>query len=378
MATEGSQGTGTEGVGALDDLELLVDADSHVTESLDDILPYMDDRYGGIKEMIELSAMPMSDVFSITAPTPIFAYINQSEDVEVFGGDAGPEGKLEMMDEHGIDYSVINPTLTAVLNTVNNTRMAVALAEAYNGFVLDNFVDADERLKVTMMVAPQKPSIAAEEIDRHADERDVVGVFMPTAGLVPPPGHEMYDPIYEAAQAHELPVVFHSNTGGVHRAFPVMHNWTETFALEHALMHPFTHMWYLASMVFEGVPVKFPDLDLVFSEAGIGYIPYTLWRLDDHYLEMPHDVPALEKLPSEYVRDHWHFSTQPLGHTARDGSHIARMIEMIDPELVMYSADMPHPDFDPPGELFDRIRGGLDGEATAGVMGNTAAEVFDI
>ena len=378
MSTEGTTRSGTGAPGSLDDLELLVDADSHVTESLDDILPYMDDRHRGIREMIELSDMPMSDVFSITAPTPIFAYNNQSDDVEVFGGEAGPAGKLEMMDEHGIDYSVINPTLTAVLNTVNNTRVAVALARAYNGYMLDNFVDADERLKVTVMVPPQKPSIAAEEIDRHAGERDVVGVFVPTAGLVPPPGHEMYDPIYEAAEDHDLPVVFHSNTGAVHRAFPVVHNWTESYALEHALMHPFTHMWYLASMVFEGVPVKFPELDFVFSEAGIGYVPYTLWRLDDHYLEMPHDVPALEKLPSEYVREQFHFSTQPLGHTARNGANIARMIEMIGPELVMYAADMPHPDFDLPGELFDRIRGGLDGETTAGVMGNTAAEVFGI
>ncbi|MEF8822280.1 MAG: amidohydrolase family protein, partial [Halovenus sp.] len=152
----------------------------------------------------------------------------------------------------------------------------------------------------------------------------------------------------------------------------------ETYAEDHAMVHPFTAMWNLTTMLFRGVPERFPDLKFVFQEAGIGWIPYTLWRLDDHYLELSDEIPALDRLPSEYVHEQFYFTTQPLGHTARNPEHLAMAIEMAGPDNLMYSSDLPHPDFDPPEELFDRINGHFDRETVAGIMGETACEVYDL
>ena len=367
-------------VTSLDNLDVVVDADSHFTETIGDLIPYIDERrHGAAKKLIEASDLKLNEVYTLTVASPGFAYASQSDTIEDTDEAAEPEGhveqKLATMEEHGLTHAVINPTLNLIISSVNNTRFAVALADAYNSWVLDVLEDAPDNIKANLVVAPQKPSAAAEEIDRRADEDRFVGVQLVASGLVPPPGHEWYNPIYQAAEDHGLPVAMHSGVGQTPKSFPVQFYWNETFAADHAIGHPFSHMWNLTSMIFEGVPERY-DLDFIFQEAGIGYVPFMMGRLDDHYLEMSYEIPALEKLPSEYVRDQFYFTTQPLGHVADNPKYIADIIEMIGPDRVMYSADIPHPDFDPPEELFSHINNNLDDEDVRAIMGETAADLY--
>jgi predicted TIM-barrel fold metal-dependent hydrolase len=363
---------------SLDSVDVIVDTDAHVTESIDDLVMYMDDNHEGIRRIIEDAAHPSHDVYSVAHPLPPFIHTEAFGDVYGDKPTGTVEAKRSEMEEFDLDYSILGPTLNLALATVNNDHAAVALANAYNSWVLDQFIDADETIRTPVVAAPQVPERAAEEIDDRADEDGVVAVTIPSTGLVPPAGHRIYDPIYEAAEDNDLPVMFHSGSGATADIFPVMRKWAETYAEDHAMVHPFTAMWNLTTMLFRGVPERFPDLTFVFQEAGIGWIPYTLWRLDDHYLELSDEIPALDRLPSEYVHEQFYFTTQPLGHTARNPEHLAMAIEMAGPDNLMYSSDLPHPDFDPPEELFDRINGHFDRETVAGIMGETACEVYDL
>jgi len=378
MATTEQSGT----VNSLDDLEMVVDADSHFTETIGDIMPYVDEsKHRAAKELMEASDLKLSEIYSLTVASPGFAYASQDTTIENSEESRQPEGhveeKLASMEEHGITHSVIGPTLNLTLASVNNSRFAVALANAYNSWVLDVLDGAPENLKATLLVAPQKPSKAAEEIDARADEDRFVAVELVASGLVPPPGHEWYNPIYQAAEDNDLPISMHSSVGQTPMTFPIQFYWNETFAVDHAIGHPFSHMWNLTSMLFEGVPERY-DLEFVFKEAGIGYVPYMMGRLDDHYLEMSYELPAVEKLPSKYIQDQFYFTTQPLELTPRDPKHIAWWVEMIGAESVVYSGDFPHPDFDPPEEFFDRICRHFDGEMTAKLMGETSADVHGL
>ena len=369
-------------VKSLDQLEVVVDADSHFTETVGDILPHVDEkRHGAAKKLMEASDLKLNEVYTLTVASPGFAYAAQGDTIKNSDDASSSQGhveqKLDTMEEHGITHSIINPTLNLVISSVNNTRFAVALANAYNSWVLNVLDDAPDSIKANISVAPQKPSKAAEEIDRQANEDDFVGVQLVASGLVPPPGHEWYNPIYEAAEAHDLPVSMHSGVGQTPKSFPIQFYWNETFAADHAIGHPFSHMWNLTSMLFEGVPERY-DLDFVFQEAGLGYVPFMMGRLDDHYLEMSYELPALEQMPSEYMRDQFSFCTQPLEMTPRNPQQIAYFIEMIGEESVLYSGDFPHPDFDPPEELFDRVCGFFDAKVTEKLMGKSAADVYDL
>ena len=211
-----------------------------------------------------------------------------------------------------------------------------------------------------------------------AAEDDIVGVQIPGAGLIPPAGHEWYDPIYEAAQDNDLVVAMHSGNGATWSVFPVQRYWAETFVEDHAFTFPIEPMWHLVSMVFRGVPERFPDLDFVFQEAGAEWLGWIMGRLDDHYLQCSQDVPFLTKLPSEYIREGFYLGSQPLGHRA-DPDHTAALLEVAGgAETVLFATDHPHPDFDPPGELFETLGGRFDEEEIRGMMGETALDVFGL
>jgi len=361
---------------SLENIDPVVDADTHFNETIDEVLAYMDDRFEAVRRQVEGAQLPLNEIFTLGLNTALHPY-EGDRDAQVIGNFRDSNDKFGELDEYGIDIGILEPSLFSTLSSVTNSQFAVALANAYNSFVLDTFDAVGDRIKLSMLVAPQKPEEAAAEVDDRADEDTFVKVLLPGTGLVPPPGHERYDPIYEAATRHDLPVGFHTGGSSLH-AFPMQYWWNETYAEDHTIFHPFSLMWAVTSMVFRGVPVRYPDLEFVFSEAGIGWIPYLEARLDDHYMEYSYDVPALKKLPSEYMRNQFHYTTQPLGHIAHNPDQIARWIEMIGADRVMYSADLPHHDFDTPDELYDRIHGHLDHDDIERVMGHNAADLYGL
>lgn len=369
-----------EEIRSIDQLDQVVDADAHVMEAVDDLLPYIDARHEASRRIIQSAKRPLADIYSVTHALPPFAFVEtyHGDDVDIDNEDAySPDEKLREMSDFGIDYGILDPTLNLGLTTVENRQIAVALANAYNSWILDEYLDDTEEFVASILVPPQKPDAAAEEIDRRASEDDMVGVFIPSTGVVPPLGHEMYDPIYEAAQAHGLPIVQHGGNLATTHVFPTQRRWNETYTENHVIVHPFGHMWNLTTMLVRGVPERFPDLEFVFQESGVAWIPYFAWRIDDHYMELSHEF-HVDRLPSEYLKDQFYFTTQPLGHTAHNPEHLAAIIDITGPESIMYASDLPHTDFDPPSELFDRIRGHFDAEQVRGMMGETAATVFDL
>jgi predicted TIM-barrel fold metal-dependent hydrolase len=357
----------------------IVDTDAHVTETVDDLLPYFDEQYSALERRIGNANHKLYDVYSVSHPTNPSIH---SEFGDIYSEDNAPaqerHAKLSEMEQFDIDRAVLDPTLNLALNTVDNPQFQVALSNAYNDWILDTFTDHEEALKATAVVPPARPEEGAAEIDRVAGETDIVGVQIPSTGLVPPAGARTYDPIYEAASDHGLPVCFHGAASSTFHIFPTMRQFNNTYAEDHALVHPYTQMWQLTTLLYRGIPERFPTLEFVIQESGIGWIPYLLWRLDDHYMELSDDLPLLTKLPSEYVSESIYFTSQPLGLTAKRQKHLAMMLELAGPENVLYASDLPHADFDPPEELFDRVAPHFAESTVREMMGETASEVFGI
>lgn len=365
MAETGSTST----YNTVTELETIVDADAHLTESVGDYLPYMDEKYEVIRRKIE-STDAARTVFSATMTAP-------GDHTHYGGGTADLNSKLGNIREFGLDKAVLSPSRTLGINTVNDPDFAMALANAYNSWVLDEFVDQANQLYAKIVVSPKKPDKAAEEIDDRAKEDGFVGVLLPPGGLIPPAGHPMYDPIYGAAEDNGLPVTHHGTITAMRQHFPVLAQWLEKYAEDALFGHPFEIITAFGTSMTRGVPERFPDLDLVFDEGGIGWVPEFMGRLDDQYMTRGEEMPHLDKLPSEYVGEQVHFTTQPILPTHGNHEFIVALFEMIGIDGVMYSADLPHPTFDPPEELFDQIST-MDREQVSQIMAGNAVDLYGL
>lgn len=290
---------------------------------------------------------------------------------------SGPDQlDAELRGDFHVDYPIINPF--AGLSKYHVHDLATALMRGYNLALMDIFLDEYDQFHGMIEVAPQQPTKAAEEIDDYAGENSIVGVWMLSTGASPPLGDPKYDPIYEAAEDNGLPVAYHgAGPGAFHREFPVHDIEMQSMMEIHSLAHPWNQMQTLVSLTVNGAFEKFSDLDFVFLEAGIGWLPYMMFRLNSEYGMRRMEAPLLERTPEEYIRENCYVSTQPLGEplTATDMHHL---IDVVGADNIMFASDYPHWDFDHPDGLDRHLREMFDEEQREKVLFGNANDVFDL
>ena len=78
------------------------------------------------------------------------------------------------------------------------------------------------------------------------------------------------------------------------------------------MARPQTAMAHLASLICEGVFEKFPDFRFLLIEHDFFWVPGMLWHMDSDWKALRDYTPWVKKLPSEYVRNHVRFGSQPM------------------------------------------------------------------
>lgn len=257
--------------------------------------------------------------------------IEQAEDYE------------ETRKKFNIDKVIFSPGIGFKIFQIPDRQTRIAYMRAMNNLSRERFIRDDDTYYAKIHIVPEHPEESAQEIEKHGDEDGFVSVFMADMGPEYPLGHEMYEPIYEAAEKHDLPITLHGESS-VYPGFPTDGFNFNTFLEYHTLVHPFTKLWHATSIIGQEIPERF-DIDWCFLEAGQSWIQMLANRMDREFMERRSDAPQLTKLPSEYLTDFYH-GTQPL-EEPRNSNDIGNIIESNDLEdsLVM-ATDWPHHDFD--------------------------------
>ena len=277
------------------------------------------------------------------------------------------------LDALNVDQAVLFPDHLLSLAMVRDPAFGTALARAYNRWLHERWLSEERSLRGALVIAPQNPEAGAQDISRHAGEREFACVYLPASGLKILYGHEMYDPVYQAAAEAGLPVVIHS-VEAVYPAFPFQLDQFRTSMAVHALAHPLSMVANLVSMLETAVPVRFPGLKIGFMEAGTGWIPFIANRLDKEYVERRREVPLLQERPSRTMR-RFFYGTQPIEEPERR-SDVVALFELFDGEnQAMFASDWPHHDFDHPRHVFALP---FSAEARRKIMGLNAARFFGI
>lgn len=277
-------------------------------------------------------------------------------------------------EEFNVDYPVINSF--ARVTMFPEPEFAHELAQGFNDYILDRFLDEYDHFHGLATVATQEPNKAAEEIDRMGNEDQMVGVYLHSTGPNPPLGDPYYDPIYRAAEDNDLPIAYHGSANGFMFEFPRQNQGLRRYTAVHVLAHAWSQMLTLTSIVLNGTPVKFPNLDFVFLESGIGWVPYMMHRLNKDYKMRRSDSPLLEKPPEEYIRE-FYFGTQPIGEPINPHD-MKKVIELVGADSLMFASDFPHWDFDHPDAMDKHLRSMFTAEEREQVLLDNPRKVFNL
>jgi predicted TIM-barrel fold metal-dependent hydrolase len=164
-----------------------------------------------------------------------------------------------------------------------------------------------------------------------------------------PLGHPRYWPVLEACAHYDIPIAFHVMAHT--RTTPCG---STNYYFEAHCDFALRNFPLVSSLIFEGCFERFPNLKFAFIEQAWSWVVPFGWRMDSAWRKLKHEVPHLERKPSEYLRDHFWFSTQPIEEPEHEEwfDDLWGLMEshgMAD--KVMYSSDYPHWDFDEPEAL---------------------------
>ena len=310
----------------------VIDADGHVTESTEQVAKYLDEPY---------RRRPLGFPF----------YPADGWDRRLLGtlGDLGGDAEtwLRAMDKGGVETAVLYPTLGLFMSFLKDREWAVALCRAYNTFLHEEFVTASPRLKAVALLPVQAPDACAPELRRAVTELGLVGAMLAADGdhLL---GDARFLPVY--GEAERLGVMLGIHASGSHLGGAGVDMFPR-FIQAHTCSHPFGQMRQITSIVFEGIPERFPTLRIAFLEAGCGWAPYWMERMDDEFDKRGRaEAPALKRKPSEYVRSgNIYFSCEA------DEWLMPQAVKLCGENQIVYASDFPHWDNSYPGSI-DEIR----------------------
>ena len=250
--------------------------------------------------------------------------------------------------------------------THRNPYFAAAVASAINDWMRSEFLARDERLRASLVVSTVAPDDAVSEIERVGEDSGFVQVLLPVRSDLPW-GHKTNHAMFAAARSAGLQVGLHA-WGRAGKA-PTPSGFTTTYLEDYLGNQPIAQAQVL-SFVSEGVFERFPDLRVVVSECGFAWLAPLLWRFDKDWKGVWREVPWVKHRPSEYVHEHFRFTTAP-AHLPPDPAALDELLEMMDaPGMLAYGSDYPHQHGDGVSLLLDRLS---EGDRQRVMYGNAAA-----
>lgn len=382
----------------------VIDTDTHVVEPPDlwtsrlparwgDLVPHVEWDEANAEEAWFVSGQRLAPVGGAAqAGWPEYPPLHPRrwEDADPATWDA--EARLARMDENGIHAQMLYPNVALfnakMLQSVLDPSVRLAYIRAYNDWQTEWSSGAPDRLLPMTSLPYWDLDATLAEINRCADSghRGVVFTQDPSYFGLPGLTERHWDPMWALAQERGLPVNFHIasgdlsllETGGGHPDDGKHANYASmgvSFFLNNARA--------IAQLTCGGVCHRFPELNFVSVESGIGWIPFALASLDWQWkncgVHLEH--PEYDLLPSEY------FKRQIYGCFWFERDTALSAIEQLGPDNVLYETDFPHPTSMSPGPAssaiapdayIDEVLGGLPDATLRKVLHDNAARIYHL
>jgi len=349
----------------------LIDTDVHNSPGTA-LLPFLSERW---REYLTL----VGGARGATQATPVRLTArpnaNRLDTVTPSGGIGGSDpdfAREQLLDEYGLSAAIISHIkATSGRHPLELQLDRIRALNDYNDAV---WLAADPRWHASINTMHTDPAWSAQEIARCHEKSPRFVQVLVEPHTERPAGDPMYWPIYQAAVERGLPVAFHVH--GVSSLRSGVGEQSYYFEARTAL--PVYAQGLVASLVFNGVFERFPDLKVVLIEFQWSWAVPLAWRMDAAFELMRDEVAHLTAKPSEQFSRHVWFTTQP-NFDPEFPEQYDEVYEMFERHgfgsQLMFSSDYPHWDMDSPFECLPR---GLAPDRKRRILESNAQDLYQL
>jgi predicted TIM-barrel fold metal-dependent hydrolase len=249
------------------------------------------------------------------------------------------ESRLAAMAEDGVWAATLFPTYqrfaaTGLLEVQDKDGLGIAIVEAYNNWMINDWISRAPEHFIPMMVLPLwDPVAAGKEIERCAElgYKTITMTENPVPLGLPSFWTNHWDPVFAAAQDTGLVLSMHIGTSGsLVRTAP-----EASFDVSISLCG-LNAMSALADMTFSGILERHPNVKIALSEGGSGWAAYLVERMD-YTWERSRLVKDRTMPPSQLFKRHF-WTCFISDQTAIDARYSVGV------DKLMWEGDFPHND----------------------------------
>ena len=382
------------------------DADNHLYETEDAFTRHLPSRYKGAIDYVEVrgrTKIVVRGQISDYIPNPTFEVVARPGAQEEYFRVGNPEGKsfreligepmraipafrepeprVQLMDELGVDRTLLFPTLASLLEERmrDDPELVHAVVHSLNEWLHEQWTfDYMGRIFTTPVITLPIVEKAIEEL-AWAVERGAKAVLIrpapvPTYGGSRSFGFEEFDPFWQAVVDAGVLVAMHASDSGYAR---YQSDWTGPQEMLPFRPDPFRTLTMgkrpiedtMAALTCHGVLTRFPDLRIAAVENGGDWVVPFIHHLEDVYRKMPQ---AFDEDPVEAFRRGVYVN--PFHE-----DDIAGLIDAMGVDHILFGSDFPHPEgLADPCSYVDHLPPGLPDDQVAAIMGGNLAALMRV
>jgi predicted TIM-barrel fold metal-dependent hydrolase len=385
---------------------LVFDSDNHLYETRDAFTRHLPDRFKGAIDYVEVrgrTKIVVRGTISEYIPNPTFDVVAAPGAQEEYFRNGNPEGKsyreivgdpirclpgfrapgprIELMDELGVDQTLMFPTLASLLEERMRDAPEVthAVIHSLNEWLHEEWTfNYENRIFTTPIITLPIVEKAIEELE-WCVERGAKTVLIRPA---PVPGYggsrsfayEEFDPFWQAVVDADILVSMHASDSGYTR---YQEDWVGRQEMLPFRLDAFRTLTTgkrpiedtAAALTCHGLLTRFPDLRIASIENGADWVIPFLDHLEDIYRRMPQ---MFDEDPVEAFKRNMYVA--PFHE-----DDIAALVDVLGIDHLLFGSDYPHPEgLAEPCSYVDHLPPDMPREDVEKIMGGNLARIMRV
>jgi len=382
------------------------DSDNHLYETKDAFTRHLPERYKSAIDYVDVrgrTKIVVRGTISEYIPNPTFEVVARpgaqeeyfrvgnpegksyreivGEPMRAIPAFRGPEARVELMDEQGLDRTLMFPTLASLLEERmrDDPEMTHAVIHSLNQWIHDEWsFNHEDRIFATPVITLPIVEKAIEElewcVERGARTVLIRPAPVPAYGGSRSFAFEEFDPFWQAVVDNDVLVSMHASDSGYSR---YQADWTgpqEMLPFKLDAFRAFTMGKRpiedtAAALTCHGLLTRFPDLRIASIENGADWVIPFLEHLADIHRKMPQ---VFDEDPVEAFKRNVYVA--PFHE-----DDIAGLVDVLGADHLLFGSDFPHPEgLADPCSYVDHLPAGLPEADVAKIMGGNLAGLMRV